>query len=356
MATARALAQAGRALSRRSGEVRRRRTAAAARAAAAPVSGEDEVKAAAAAAEAATGLESRDLWPRAQDDVQVLREPRGTERFPFDDAFTFGECGRVDAAQVRDIFAPYVTAERRAKLAEVVSERTYGVLPIVEGVTDLGNLLAICRSAEAFGFGAVDVVSEESAKFKRSARTSAGAVKWLEMGRWSSTSDCLSAARARGFQLVATHCDASAVPLSEIDFSKPTAIVFGNEKDGVSREALEMVDHRVIIPMVGLVESFNVSVAAAIIMYHAHCDRVKRLGASGDLTDRERATVEAAFYLRTLRHFNNSAKGRFKRKAVQEAVLDLNTHEEEQLAKMDLHKGDFKAAFPAHRQAKPLSD
>ena len=86
----------------------------------------------------------------------------------------------------------------------------------------------------------------------------------------------------------------------DIDFSRPTAFVLGNETMGVSEEAIAMADHCAVIPMSGFVESFNISVAAALIMYEAHQQRVKKLGKNGDLNEAQMKLLQAALMMRSV--------------------------------------------------------
>lgn len=215
------------------------------------------------------------------------------------DRFTFG--GRSFAAEeIVDALAGYLTVERMARIEGVLDGRTYNVAAVVEGLVNLGNVSAVMRSAEALGYQPFHVITGD-ASFKNSPRTSQGAEKWLDVYRWANPSDCAEHLRESGYRIVVTHLDERSVPIDTVDFSKPTAIVFGNERDGVSEEMVELADERIIIPMVGFVQSFNISVAAAVTLYHAYRDRRARLGAHGDLTDQERADLRAAFYLRSVR-------------------------------------------------------
>lgn len=105
--------------------------------------------------------------------------------------------------------------------------------------------------------------------------------------------------KRQGFQVIATHLDERAVPLSSVDVTRPTAIVYGNERDGISKEMIELCDQTVIIPMQGFVQSFNISVAAAISLYHISRERELKLGVRGDLNDVEKAILKAEFSLRS---------------------------------------------------------
>jgi len=224
-------------------------------------------------------------------------------RFPFADSFDLGgTC--LSAAEVKEMLGPFIEEGRKETFDNVARLRTYNLLPIVENLHDKGNIAAVCRSAEALGIGHIHIVAPRGAKYKKtqpitkSGRTSAGSEKWLHVKQFPTTEECLSAAKEAGYQIVVTALDPESVPLSAIDFSKPTAFVLGNEVMGVSDEAKSMADHKAIIPMSGFVESFNISVAGALIMYHAYLDRMTKLGRHGDLTESELEVVLAVLYLR----------------------------------------------------------
>jgi tRNA (guanosine-2'-O-)-methyltransferase len=203
-----------------------------------------------------------------------------------------------EARQVVELLGRYMTDRRKRRIREVVEQRTRTVVPVVEGLYDMGNVSAVLRSAEALGYYSVHVI-ESSEHFKHSSRTSSGAEKWIDLTRWSKPNPCYDRLEARGYALIVTHLEGS-VPLDEIDFTRPTAVVFGNEADGVSRETLARADHRCRIPIVGFVESYNVSVAAALTLYHAYHQRVNRLDRHGDLSPAERIKLMARYYLRSV--------------------------------------------------------
>ena len=197
--------------------------------------------------------------------------------------------------------------ERIQRIQSVVEARTYSVLPIVENLYDMGNLSAVIRSADAFGFGAVHSIHSDLT-YKQSARTSGGSEKWLDARVWqaseggkSATWHCLTSIKKAGYRVVVTHLRKGALEVSKIDWTQPTAFVLGNEKSGVTDEAVELADDCAIIPMTGFVESFNVSVAAALIMYTAQQQRIAKLGSSGDLSADEKTMLTAALMLRSVR-------------------------------------------------------
>lgn len=130
-----------------------------------------------------------------------------------------------------------------------------------------------------------------------------GAEKWLDIELWNSPQECFEVLRSRGYRVATTHVGIDAVSVYDMDWTCPTAIVVGNEHRGISDEALELSDLHCSIPMNGMVESFNVSVAAGILMHHAVWDRTSRMGRHGDLTSEESHILLAEF---TLRHRKNA--------------------------------------------------
>ena len=228
--------------------------------------------------------------------------------------------GLMSHRTVRALLEPMVNANRLRLIERVAHNRNFHVVPILEGVHDSGNIGAVARTAEGLGFGSIAIIethnggrSEDTHNGGRSKDTHNGgrskdaqqaysarqarnvsksADKWLSVHRFSDTEECIAAYRSKGYRILATHLNAAependislesvlfapdphVIPDSRIgavaaDARRPTAIVFGNEHAGVSEAALARVDANVYIPMKGFVESFNISVAAAIVLGHA---------------------------------------------------------------------------------------
>lgn len=192
-----------------------------------------------------------------------------------------------------------LTLERKERIAQVVEGRTAHMIPVMENLYDRGNISAAMRSAEAFGFLNFHIVQAPDSRFKSANRVTQGADKWLNVTEFKTTPDCVKSLKEQNFKIYATHLEASR-PIEQINFSQPTALVFGNEKDGVSKEMLDLVDGSVIIPMQGFSQSFNISVAAAISFYHIYRDRVQRLGKSGDLTEEEKQDLILHYYIKSI--------------------------------------------------------
>jgi tRNA (guanosine-2'-O-)-methyltransferase len=214
--------------------------------------------------------------------------------------------------------APFVGEERQARIAAVVAARTVSVVPVLERVHDLGNVNAALRSTEGLGYGAAHLVDlqGEAATWAhtldadaaavqggigRARRQSQGADKWLDLHVWPDATAACDRLQAQGYRIAATHLAADAVPIADVDFTRPTALVFGNERDGVSDALLDRADLNVVLPIDGFIQSYNISVAVALGLYHARRDRIDRQGFHGDLGEEERAQLTARYYLRSVR-------------------------------------------------------
>lgn len=163
---------------------------------------------------------------------------------------------------------------RYQRIADVLSRRQTDLTVCLEDVHKHHNLSAIVRSADAVGCHHVHAVWPENQKWLTN-NTSGGSKNWLETHLHKNIDDATTAMRARNpdIQILATHLSTDAVDFREIDYTKPTAIIVGQEKTGISEQALKHADQNIIIPMQGMVQSLNVSVAAALILFEAQRQR-----------------------------------------------------------------------------------
>jgi len=215
------------------------------------------------------------------------------------DPFTFGDV-RLAPDRVIALLRPHMTDRRLRRIREVATERTRSVVPVIEGLVNTGNVSAVMRSAEALGYQDVHVVKGDNERYKHSERAAGGAQRWLDVWRWDGPVGAAGHLRDAGYRLVATHLHADTVPIRELDFTRPTALIFGNEDAGVSEAMMEEVDAACEVPLPGFTESFNVSVAAAVALYHAQQDRLDRQGGHADLSPDEQRRLVARFCLRSV--------------------------------------------------------
>lgn len=172
------------------------------------------------------------------------------------------------------------TEARLKKLRRVAERRQSGFTVVVEDVFDPHNLGAIARSCDAFGIQEINVIFEAQPAFdpKEVGKNSSTATnKWLSYRVHYSTESALCKLKREGWQLVATVLDPAAEPIYAADLCQPRiALLFGNEKTGLSPRALALADKQVTIPMLGIAQSMNVSVSAALAIYEATRQRRER--------------------------------------------------------------------------------
>jgi tRNA (guanosine-2'-O-)-methyltransferase len=163
------------------------------------------------------------------------------------------------------------TDRRHARIATVLTRRQPDLTIVLENVHDPHNISAVLRSCDGVGVLRVHLVySLEAPPAKAFARTtSAGSAKWIEVHLHDSMPSCYAVLRAEGFSVLATALTAQSTDLYATNLRSPMAIVFGNEMRGLSVEAIEAADGAVSIPMMGMVQSLNISVACAVVLYEA---------------------------------------------------------------------------------------
>lgn len=157
-----------------------------------------------------------------------------------------------------------LTPRRRELFRKVVDLRTNHFTVVTQDVYQLHNTSAVIRSCEIFGVQNIHVVEEVNLK-KIDREIAMGAQKWVDVNRYTSTAECIKTLRQNNYRIVATSPHKGTI-LQDFDVSRPAAICFGTETDGLSPEILDEADEFLQIPMVGFTESLNISVSAAIIL------------------------------------------------------------------------------------------
>lgn len=156
---------------------------------------------------------------------------------------------------------------RQERIEKAMQDRKRDICLVLENLYEESNIAAILRTCEAFGVGKVCIVHPEGKKPRVDRGAAKGAVQWLEIEYFTSITSCKESFRATGFEMIGALVDPEAQILWDEDFGGKVAIVVGNEAQGLSEEAIKLMDRNVYLPMIGLTESLNVSVAASIFLY-----------------------------------------------------------------------------------------
>lgn len=168
------------------------------------------------------------------------------------------------------------TEKRRDRIEYVLSRRQPDLRVVLEDVVIAHNASAVARTCEATGAFNLHIVTQQPEQVVFNEAISTRAEKWLAIYFHQTTEECLSLIKGLGLQIAVTTLAGQTIPYTEIDYCQPLAIVFGNESEGVSNQALEFADYRIRIPMVGMVQSLNLSVSVGIILYEAFRQRQAR--------------------------------------------------------------------------------
>ncbi len=163
-----------------------------------------------------------------------------------------------------------MTPERRARLLAVLEKRQNNLTVVLENVFDPHNEAAVMRSCDSVGIQEIFIINQR--KPPRRAwgfRSGSGAKKWLTVHEFICAADCINEVRKSYSKILTTHLSAGAVGLYDIDFTESIALVFGNERFGVTDELHDLADGSFVIPQVGIIQSLNISVACAVTIYEA---------------------------------------------------------------------------------------
>ena len=165
-----------------------------------------------------------------------------------------------------------MTPQRYQKLRRVLDSRQPDLTVLLDNVHKPHNFSAILRSCDAVGvFEAHAVWGDDT--LRPSHLISSGTGKWVGIRTHADITSAVAELRERRFQLVAADPEGNARDYRELDYTRPTALMLGAELRGLGKAALECADARVCVPMMGMVESLNVSVAAATILFEAQRQR-----------------------------------------------------------------------------------
>jgi len=199
-----------------------------------------------------------------------------------------------------------MTPQRHQKLLRVLDSRQPDLTVLLDNVHKPHNFSAILRSCDAVGVFEAHAVWGDPT-LRPNHLTSGGTGKWVAIRTHPDIVSAATELHSRGFQLVAAHPEGGAKDYREIDYTRPTALILGAELQGLGKQALECADARICVPMMGMVESLNVSVAAATILFEAQRQR-----ANADFYSTSR--LDRAIYDKTLFEWAHPAVARYCRR------------------------------------------
>ncbi|MEJ5063982.1 MULTISPECIES: tRNA (guanosine(18)-2'-O)-methyltransferase TrmH [Erwinia] len=165
-----------------------------------------------------------------------------------------------------------MNAQRYARIRAMLAARQHDLTVCMEQVHKPHNVSAVIRTADAVGVHEVHAVWPGS-RMRTMVSSAAGSNSWVQVKTHRTIADAVTHLKDQNMQILATNISDKAVDFREIDYTRPTCILMGQEKTGITQEALDLADQDIIIPMIGMVQSLNVSVASALILYEAQRQR-----------------------------------------------------------------------------------
>jgi tRNA (guanosine-2'-O-)-methyltransferase len=163
---------------------------------------------------------------------------------------------------------------RFQRLRQVLDHRQPDLTVLMENVHKPHNFSAILRTCDAVGVSDVHAVTS-TGPLPTYNTTAQGSQKWVQIHVHDSVVGAIAHLKLQGFQIYGTHLSRDAIDYTSVDYTQPSAILLGAERWGISDQAVGLVDQHILIPMVGMVQSLNVSVAAATILFEAQRQRLQ---------------------------------------------------------------------------------
>lgn len=174
-----------------------------------------------------------------------------------------------------------LTEERIEKLLRTVSKRQFDMTVVLENVFDPHNIGAVMRSCEAVGISEIYIIqtiphetTDLSKEISVGKHASSGVKKWVAVHFYDNLDKCIADVKAKYHRMLTTAIHVDSVSLYDLELVEPFALVFGNEADGISMEMRSKCDGNFVIPMYGLVESLNISVACSVSIFEAMRQRI----------------------------------------------------------------------------------
>jgi tRNA (guanosine-2'-O-)-methyltransferase len=198
----------------------------------------------------------------------------------------------------------FISDNKRQKFEELVCQRTRIITVVLEDIFQPHNASAVLRTCDCFGIQDVHIIENEN-RYRINPDVALGSYKWLTITKYNrakhNTAECLLSLKKAGYDIVATCLHQDDYSLDDLPFEQKTALVFGNELNGLTDEALRLADRFVKIPMVGFTESLNISVSAAIFLYHL-TKKMRNSWQGWHLTPKEQTEIKIAWASSVVQH------------------------------------------------------
>ncbi|MDP2339809.1 MAG: RNA methyltransferase [Deltaproteobacteria bacterium] len=207
----------------------------------------------------------------------------------------------LDGLPLAAALMEHLTPNRLRRVVDVAAARLQGITVVMENIADAHNASAVLRTCEGLGVDTLHVV-EQPNKWEKNKAIARSADDWITVRKHQGLARCLGDLSADGFTLYAADVGPGCVSVADVDVTGRVCFVFGSEHSGLSKRAKALTDKRFTVPMHGMVESFNVSVSAAVALWEVTSRRRRLLGSAGDLSLEEATTRALRFLKRAVKN------------------------------------------------------
>lgn len=196
--------------------------------------------------------------------------------------------------------AELMSDNKRQLFDRLVQNRTRHITVVLEDIFQSHNAAAVLRSCDCFGVQDVHVVEQRN-RYSMNPEVAMGSNKWVDYYLHHDVRQTYETLRDKGYRIVATTPHQNDVMLSDLGVEQPIALVFGTELTGLTPDAIRLADGYVKIPMYGFTESFNISVSAALSLYHLTEKMRRTAGLKWQLDEEEQLTLKLYWCLQVIR-------------------------------------------------------
>lgn len=198
----------------------------------------------------------------------------------------------IHTKEFMEFLNQFITPERIAKQEGVLENRTKYITAVIEDIYQPHNASAVIRTCDCFGIQDLHIIENKN-DYRVNPKVALGSGQWVNVIKHkeeeNNSLSCLNELKSKGYKIVATtpHTENSIYDLS---LDQPVALVFGNEKEGISDLVMKNADELVNIPMYGFTESFNISVSAALCL-SLLSEKLRTTDINWQLTEEEKTTL-----------------------------------------------------------------
>ncbi|WP_151060646.1 TrmH family RNA methyltransferase [Borreliella turdi] len=207
----------------------------------------------------------------------------------------------ADVLKRIDILSKFITDEKKARIERVLSSRTNYLTFVLEDIFQPQNASATIRTGEILGLSDVHIISKKN-KHILNPDVTLGSSQWINLNKYNNTEFAIDRLKSNGYSIVATSLNEQSINLENFPINNKMAIFFGTELTGLSEEVLKAADLYVKIPMYGFTQSYNISVAVAIIMYSL-LTRLRKSGIDYMLNDAEKLNLRLKYYRQVVKNY-----------------------------------------------------